>query len=429
MEKTSIKVLKSEPCKITITFEVGKEKVGEYLDRIFKEIQKEAQLPGFRVGKAPIETIEKEFSKTAGERMVSKLSTELIYDYIEKENIKTAATPMITHISYEPEKNLTFNVLVERHPEIEVKNYKKIKLTKKTKPTDEADIESRLGLLQERNASLCPDLTKTIDRESFAIIDYTLYADGNKIKNASAQNFLVDVSNQANIKGLNEALIGSKIGDKKTIEVSFPENHPNKNLAGRNGNLEAVVKDVKKKILPNLDDEFAKDLGFESLESLKTNIKSSLVFDEEQKTKENMHKQIEDFLLRNNRFEVPEKITSDYQKSLIESMKRYFLSKGANEQEWDKNKEAVEKKSLEDARDALNLFYIYDFIATAEKISVTDDDLDKTKETLKKIYDKNPADFEKKWQADISQIKYDILKEKVFKFIIDNAIIKEEAVK
>lgn len=426
MEKTSVKVLKSEPCKISLAFEIDKEKVREYLENIFGEIRQRAQIPGFRVGKAPMELIKKEFAKTANERMISKLSSEMIYDYLEKEKIKKAATPYITEISLEHDKNLTFNVVVERHPEIEVKNYKKIKITKKVKEITDADVDERLNLLRERNASLAPDPTGVVNDKSFAIIDYEIAVDGKKIENASAQNFLVDVSNPTNIKGLNEALIGAKINDNKSIEIAFPDEHPNREMAGKKGVMSFVVKDIKKKILPEIDDNFAKDIGVETLAKLKEMLKSSMVYERDKKVKEEMQKQVEESLLKSNQFDVPETITSDCQKSLLESIKNYFISNGMKEDEWQKNKETWEKKSREDAKNALRLSYIYDSIAKSEKIEVTDEDLNKTKESLKKLYEKNPTEFEKKWKENLSQVKYDILKEKVLKFIYDNAIISED---
>lgn len=422
---TKTKVISKQPCKISVAFEIDNSVLEKCTVEILSEIRKEARIPGFRVGKAPIEIVKKEFLKTARQKAINRLSSKTICDYLEKEKIKTTSAPVITDISYNENKNFIFRVDIEHHPEIKVKGYKKIKLVKKEKKITESDIEERLKILQERNATLMSDLSSdVVSKESFVVIDYDLFLNGELIPNTSVQNFLVDISNPANIKGLNEALIGAKIGDKKSVEVTFPLEHPNKILCGKKGNIEITVKEIKKKILPIINDDFAKDLGFESLAKLREAIKNSLITEAQQKVKDEFKKQIEEYLLKNNIFDVPETLTRDYQKSLVESTKNYYLSHGITDDEWNKNKHLVEEKASQEAKDAIRLFYIYDSIAVAENITVTQEEIDKAKEEVKKLYT-NPNEFEKKWNKDLPEIRYSILKEKILKFIINNANITE----
>ncbi len=425
MEKNNAKVVTKEPCKITVSFEIPSVEVDKAIEHIFDEIQKEARVPGFRAGKAPMDIIRKEFARTAEERALNRLSAEAVYGYMEEKKIRPAGTPAVTEFSREAGKNLKFTAAVECHPEFEAKNYKKIKAARKKSEVTAAETEERVKALLERNASLSPDLSGVVSKDGFAVIDYSLEADGKKLDNASAENYLVDISNPANIKGLNEALVGTKIGESKIIDVPFSQEYPAAELRGKTGRLNFTVKEVKKKNIPAADDAFAKDMGFENLEKLKETVSASMKAEREKQSLDDLRRQIDEALLKNNPFDVPQSIAADYAKSLLATMKNYFASNGLNEAEWEKRKSEFEKQAESEAKDAVRLYYLYGKIAEAEKISVSDEDMTKTREALKKIYAKDEAAFQKKWNSDAAQIKSDILREKVFKLLAGDAAVKE----
>jgi len=431
---STVQIISEEPCKITATFEITSQKVRDEIEKIFTQIQKDAQLPGFRAGKVPMEIIKKEFAKTAEERALNRLAADAIYEYAKEANIRVAAAPAVSEISFPSENNdekkgLTFKAVIECHPEIPpIKNYKKIKINRKKISVDEAEIKERINILRERNATLVPDLSLEVKAgQGFAVIDYDLYIDGELLKEASAQNYIVDVSNPANIKGLNEALAGMKVGETKEIEISFPKEYPNPKLQQKNGKLRFTLKDVKKKNIPDADDNFAKNLGFENLSALTDAIKSAIQQEKEEADRRSTREQIEETLLKHNPFEVPPSLTEDYANSLLESIKNYLTKTGAitSEEDWEKKKEEFKTRSLEDARNGLRLEYIYGKLAQMENISVTDDEINNLRESLKKNWKGTDEDFEKKWNEDADNIKHSLFREKVLKFLTDEAIIKE----
>ncbi|MDI6757885.1 MAG: trigger factor [Endomicrobiia bacterium] len=421
MEKRNAKMVSRESCKLTLSFEVAADEVDKAVERIFDEIQKDARVPGFRQGKAPMAIIKREFARTAEERAVNRLSANAIYGYLEDKKIRPVGAPSVTEFSYEPGKDMKFSAAVECHPEFSVKNYKKIKASRKKISVADAEIEERIKALTERNASLVSDLAGAVSKDGFAVIDYSLESDGKKLEKASAQNHLVDISNPANIKGLNDAIIGTKIGDSKEIEVPFSTDYPAPELRGKTGRLKFTVKEVKKKILPAADDAFAKDLGYENMDNLKEAVSAAMKAEREKQSRDDLRRQIDEVLLKNNPFDVPETIAADYAKSLLDTMKNYFSSNGLTEAEWNKRKQEFEKQAADEARESVRLFYVYDKIAETEKIAVTDEDVKKTRDALKSVYEKDVSAFEKRWRDDESRIKHDILREKVFKFLLAEA--------
>jgi len=432
-KSASVKILSEEPCKISAVFEIEPKRVEEEIEKIFSEIQKDAQLPGFRQGKVPMEIIKKEFARTAEEKALNRLAAESIYEYAQTAQIRVASAPAVRDVSFKEKdgaKGLVFTATIERHPEVPpIKNYKKIKINRKKVSVEDAEIKERIDLLRQRNSTLAPDLSLEVKAgESFAVIDYDLLIDGEILKGASAQNYLVDVSNPANIKGLNEALAGMKAGQSKEIEITFPNDYPNPNLRSKTGKLRFTLKDVKKKILPEADDNFAKDIGFETFKALEDAVKLSIQKEKEDADRDETRHQIEEALLKNNTFDVPQSIVEDYAASLLESVKNYLLRSGAipSESEWEKRKAEFQARSLEDARSGLRLEYIYGKIAEMEKIQFpTDEELKSTRETFKKNWRGAEADFDKKWEEDKENIKHSLFKEKIFKFLTDEAVIKE----
>ena len=277
----------------------------------------------------------------------------------------------------------------------------------------------------DRNAKLIVSKTGEVKKDSFVIVNYEGFCDGKPVEKIKAKEHMIDLGAENTLKGFKDGLKGAKKGEIKDIEIEYPKDYLNKELAGKKVVFKTTIEEVKEKELPELNDDFAKDMGLESLEELKKKIKESLESEETRRQNGEVEKQIIDHLLDKNKFDVPESIVLQQKKYLIKRMSDYMKSQGANEEFIAKQVESSDKKYGEEAEKNVRLSYILNGICVDEKIEVSDKEMDDEKQ---KMLDSNPTrkeDVENYFKENKANIAASLKEEKIFKFLVDNAKISE----
>ena len=263
--------------KLTIT--LPKETVGPALDKAFAKINKEVRLKGFRRGKIPQSVLEKNFRDQIQAEVGEKLVQETYFDAVEKEGLEPVVHPEIAEHRFPEDGTFVYVAMVDIKPQIDLKEYKGLEVEKPVLVVAEEEIDKEITLLQRHQAALqTAEEGHVIAMDDVAVVDFQGFHDGKAMKEVRNENYSVDIGMNRLGKDFEEKLIGMKKGDKALYEVDFPADYPNPMLAGKKVEFKVDVKDVKVRVRPELDDEFAKDIKPEltSLEALRDDIRARL---------------------------------------------------------------------------------------------------------------------------------------------------------
>lgn len=426
MENMKVNVVDTQQCSVTLNIEVPNLEVRQELEKVYLDIQKSAQVPGFRAGKAPMDMIKKNFTSTARERVVENLVNRAVFKALKDQGVEPVSYPVIDELKFDFDKPLSFKVKAERHPKVELKDYKGIKIKKEVKPVTDAKVKETLDGLRERNARLEESKSETVTEKNILLIDYDAFDNGTPVPELNAKNQLVDFSAGQLIAGFKEGLIGAKKGDVREIKVKLPGTYPKKELCDKEITFKAKINEVKEKVLPNLDDELAKDFGHASLKELEGKIRESLEHEEKHRQEQEMQKQVLDHLLDANKFQVPEALVQEELEYITQRMERYARQQGMPEAAWKKNLEQYRDKYRSEAERNVKISYILAEIAKAEKIEITEDDLKQELQKLKEMNKGREADVEKYYAENRNTIASHLKEDRIYKVLFDNAKVKEE---
>lgn len=419
------KVVEKKPCSISMEVEIEPSQTDIELKEVYSSIQKEAKIPGFRAGKVPMDLVKKNYSDVAREKLVENMIKKTVFSALEKENFAPIDMPVITNLDYDFGKVLKYSFKAECQPDVKVKDYKEIKIKKEKYKVTDANINASIDVLLDRNAQLIVSKDEQVKKDSFVIVNYEGFCDGKTVENIKAKEHMIDLSAENTLKGFKDGLVGAKKGDTKDIEIEYPKDYLNKALAGKKVVFKTTVEEVKEKKLPELNDDFAKDMGLENLDDLKKKIKESLESEEVRRQRGEVEKQIIDHLLDKNKFDVPESIVLQQKNYLIKRMSDYMKQQGANEEFIAKQVESANEKYAQEAEKNVRLSYILNSVCIEEKIEVSDNDLEEEK---KKMLDSNPTrkeDVENYFKENKANIAASLKEEKIFKFLVDNAKVTE----
>jgi trigger factor len=411
--------------KLRVEVEIQEERVAVETEKVFAEIQKHSAIKGFRPGKAPMDLVREKYTTTARQHAAEDLINDTLPEILKERDVNTIGAPVIEKFNFEFEKPFTYSAVVEFHPKVAAKNYRGLKVKKEIKKITEKDINSAVEELRKMHTKLV-EAPGPAGPGDCVIVNYTVYSADKKaeLKELNARNQLIDLSEKQMLQGLSEALAGVNKGDKKEVATKIPEQHPRKNLAGKPIVMDVEVAGIKKKMLPELNDEFAKESGAENAADLRLKIRERLVAETEKAAEEKLEEQMTDHLLESNNISVPQSLVDSQKNYLFETAVRKLIYQGLPKETLEKQKEVIEKKTAEEALRQVRIYYIFDSIAGQEKIDVTEDEFNLHREAILKINPGREQYVEQYFQEGQERLMSKMKTEKVFKFLKENAKIK-----
>jgi len=425
-DKLKFKLTEEKPCEVTFSVQIPIEIVKTKKEKVAQEFQKVARLQGFRAGKAPLDLVQKNYADKIQSEALEQLLKDSIPYILKQKSLSPISTPMVDKIELNGEETLSFDLIVERNPDFSVKNYKKIPVTKKIKKITDEDAQKELKHLQEKNSKLVPSKSEHAEKHHYAVIQHEGFFNGRPLPELKADNQLINLSAPQSIEGFAEGILGLKLGESKEITVQFPQEYPNKELAGHPVQFKLTLQDLKEKSMPALDDEFAKDFELASLEELKQKIRESLEKTLEKNNATEEEKQILDHLVKENPIPVPESMVHLQVESLLNRTKKILVQQGLAQPTEEKEKE-LKEKYRPDAERHVRISYLLSGVGKEESLNPTQEEL---AAELKKAVEANPGksdQVEHYFKEHESMILNQILEDKVIKFLIENAKIKEVA--
>lgn len=411
-----VSVTEEKAWKRILDIEVSQKKVNGEFDAMYEKYQTHSKIPGFRKGKAPMHLVKLRFKDAVEKEVLESLVPKAYEDAVKEADLSPISLPVVKDVEFQEGMPLKFKVEIDVKPEIEVKDYKGIEVVKKVREITEEDIDKTINYLREDFAELHP-----VEREAkfydHLIVDLVKNQEGkdDKLEN---QDLFLDPHNM--IKEFQEALIKAKAGDEKEIEVDYSPDFHNKKLAGKNVKYSIKVKQVKEKVLPEVNEDFAKMAGgYKDLAELRTKIKEGLAKNAERDGENHLKNEVINQVVKLNFFEVPETVLNLYLDSLIEDLKKKY-------QKVDEAKIREEYKEIGSAH--IRWDYIFHKIAEKEKIEVNKEDLEEWGRKFAQDYkmEKEKAEEFLSTPQNIKRIKENILEDKVIDFLLKNAVVREE---
>jgi len=422
---TKVKVIKEEDCLVTLSIELPKEEAAQEMESVFQQIQSRASLPGFRTGKAPIDLVRKHFADKARQQVLENLVSRASTQVIRERKLEVIDTPRVDKLDYEPGKALLFHLQIEKDPVVKAKDYKGIKVNKSSTEVTEETVTKTLEEVRERNSTLVASAAQKVEKTHFVVTDFEGRIDGKAFPGGSAKNYLLDMAQPQTIAGFSEGILGAEIGKEREVKVTFPGDYARKEWAGKEAVFQVTVKEIKEKKLPNLDDEFAKDLGLTSLDDLKQKVRENLQKEQTAKSDRSIEGQIDQALLDNHKFSVPPTLVDERTRTLthraLSNLQRQGLVAAGDKQA----EETIREKSRPQAEKDVRLSYLFKSIAAQEKLEATAADVEELKKKALQETKDNPQNVDKYFQERDLAIRASLTEGKVLEFLKKNAKVKE----
>ena len=409
--------------KMEITIEA--EKFENAIKKVYFKNAKYFNIPGFRKGKAPQNIVEKYYGKEIFyEDAFNEIAGEEYEKAIEESKVEVVGRPQIDIVTMEKGQDLVFTAIVATKPDVELGKYKGIEIEKIEYNVEESDIENNLKQMQEKNARVI-SIETPVENGNIAVIDFEGFIDGKAFEGGKGENYSLEIGSGSFIPGFEDQVIGMKIDEEKDINVKFPDEYFSKDLAGKDATFKVKVHEIKKKELPELDDEFAKDVSeFDTLKELKDSIKERLVKENEQKAKYEKEEAVMKVVTEGMKVDIPAGMVEVEVDNMVKDMEQRMSYQGLKLEQYLKmlNKtEAEFRKDYEpQAIEAIKSRLALEAIIKAEKIEATEKDLKEKLEEMAKNYGKTAEELEK--NDNIKEyIKQGIENEKAIEFLVENA--------
>ena len=414
--------------KLNVTIEA--EKFDEAIKKVYFKSAKYFNIPGFRKGKAPMNIVEKYYGKEIFyEDAFNEVVPEELEKAVEENKLEVVSRPDIEVTQIGKGQDLIFTAVFQTKPEAELGKYKGVEIKKiEYKVTDE-DVEHELGHMQEHNSRLISIEDRPVEKGDIANINFEGFVDGVAFEGGKAENHDLEIGSNTFIPGFEDQIIGMKIEEEKDINVKFPDEYFSKELAGKDATFKVKVNEIKKKELPALDDEFAKDVSeFDTLKELKESIKEKQQKQNDERAKYETQDAVIKAVCENVKVDIPSGMIETETENMLKDMEQRLAYQGLKLDQYlqmmGKTKEEMQKEYEPQAIEAIKSRLAIEAVIKAEKIEVADVDIDeKIKEMAKNYGRENDEEFLKNENVR-NYIKQGLESEKAIEFLVENAKIK-----
>lgn len=427
----NVKVDKQENSKVVLEFTMDKETFEKELDKAFHKNAKYFKVPGFRNGKVPRNVVEKVYGEGVLYETVIEDNVDDEYrKAVEDNKLEVVSKPELDVKQIGKGKDLIYTVTLFVKPEATVKKYKGLEVKKIDSKVSKKDVDAAIESDRQKNARVISVDDRDLQKDDISTIDFEGFVDGVAFEGGKAENFELTIGSGQFIPGFEDQLIGMKIGEEKEINVTFPKEYHAENLAGKPAMFKVKLISIKSKILPELDDEFAKDVSeFEILADYRKDVEKKVKKQKEESAKNQKEIAVIDKLVENTEVVIPESMIDDEVESMSNQfasnlayqgldLKTYCMYMNTTEEEFKKNLRPEAEKNVK-------LKLALDAIEKLEEIKVEAKEIDEKIDELKKQYgSENTNDDLNKNENVRHYMEEKIKQDKLMKIIVDSAIEK-----
>ena len=426
-------------CKVEKTKNANEEKLeltvkanrfDEAMKKVYFKTAKYFNIPGFRKGKAPMNIVEKYYGKEIFyEDTFNELVPEVLEDALKENKIEAVSRPDIDVKQIGKGQDLIFTAVFQTKPEAELGKYKGIEIKKIEYTVKDKDVNHELEHMQEHNSRLISIEDGPVEKGDIATIDFEGFVDGVAFEGGKAENYDLEIGSNSFIPGFEDQVIGTKIDEEKDINVKFPEEYFSKELAGKDATFKVKVHAIKKKELPKLDDEFAKEASeFDTLKELKASIKERLEKENEEKQKYETEEAVVKAVTENIKVEVPSGMIETEVENMIKDIETRLSYQGIKFDQYlqmlGKTMEEMKKEYEPQAEEAVKTRLMLEAVIKAEKIEANIEEIDEKIKEMAKNYGKENDEAFLQNENVRNYIEEGIKSEKAVDFLVKNAKMK-----
>lgn len=426
----SIKIEKTEKNnELKLEFTIESKKFDEGMKKVYAKSARYFNIPGFRKGKAPMAMVEKQYGP---EIFYEDTFNEIVPEEYERElkenNIDAVSRPEIEIKQIGKGKDLIFTAIVQTKPDVKLGKYKGIQLKKIEYNVTDEDIEHELGHMADRNSRLVTVEDRAVENGDITVIDFEGFVDGKAFEGGKAENHELTIGSNTFIPGFEDQIIGMKTGEEKDINVKFPEEYFSEELKGKDATFKVKLHEIKKKELPELNDDFAKDTSeFDTLDELKKSIKEKLEEENSNKVKYETEDAAVKAVVDSAEVEIPSGMIDTEIDNMVRDIETRLSYQGMKLEQYlsmmGKSMEDFRKEYEEQAKTSVKTRLVLEAIVKAENIEASEEDINKKLKEMAAMYGKKEDELVLNEQF-MNYIKDSLKNEAVVKYIIDNAKIK-----
>lgn len=427
----SVKIDKQENSKVVLEFTMSKEDFNKNLDKAFTKNAKYFKVPGFRNGKVPRAIVEKTYgAEILYDAVIEDNVDEAYRKAVEENKLEVVSKPELDIKQIGKDKDLIYTVTVYVKPEVNVKEYKGLKIEKFDTKVTKDDIEHELGHIREKNARTITVENRALKENDISTIDFEGFVDGVAFEGGKGENFELTIGSGQFIPGFEEQLVGMEIGQEREINVKFPEEYHAENLCGKDAMFKVKLISIKEKELPTLDDEFAKDVSeFDTLEEYKKDIENKLKEQKENQAKADKETKAIEKLVENTETNIPDAMIDSQVEEMLEQFNANLSYQGLDIKTYcqymgttvEGFKETLKPQAINDVKLKLAL----EFISKKENVTVDDKQIDEKIEELSNQYGNENADSLKKNENVRNYMKEKLLQENTLNIVLDSVEFKK----
>jgi trigger factor len=429
--KITMKVSVEQIGEITsrVKVELPEEAVSRQLKKAYNRLNRSAKVRGFRPGKVPLTILKRHYGDQVNHEVGLELVNDSLMEAVEQTGMEVVSQSDLDREPLQEGEPFRYSFVVEVIPQVHAQDYKNIPAKRAPVDVSDEEVAAELDLRRQENFHLRSlEVPRPIRQGDHAVLDFKTFVDGKPISDGEARGFHLEVgSNRFNPEFENE-LLGASKGEEREILVSFPVDYGNKNLAGKKAAFQVAVKDIKEKVLPELNDEFAKNLGkFESLEDLRSAIRQELESSKRKRIDDEVWVQICDELLKRNPFQVPKGMVEQELQRMLDTVRFRLSSQNITLEQAGMDENTFKERNRQMAEKRVRTSILLERISHQEELKISDEELE---QGLHSAAEKMNQPFEKVRDFYLrnnmmDSYRHQLLEEKVINFLENQADISE----
>ena len=428
----TVENLEKSMAKITIT--VDADAFEEAMVKSYNKNKKNISIQGFRKGKAPRKMVEKLYGPEVFYEDAANFAIPDAYEEAAKESgLEIVSRPEIDVVEIEKGKDFVFTATVAVKPEVTLGDYKGIEVEKKTVKVMAADVNAEIDKVREQNSRMITVENRGIKKDDTAVIDFEGFVDGEPFQGVKGEDYSLVIGSHTFIDTFEDQLVGKKAGEEVDVNVTFPEEYHEASLKGKPALFKVTVKEIKKKELPKLDDEFASEVSeFETLKEYKASVKKNLTERRKEEAKREKENEVVEKVVENITVELPEPMVDEQTQQMIQEFAGRLSSQGLSFDQYMQmtgmTVDALMGQMKPEAEKRIRTRLALEAIVDAEKIKATAKDIDKEIENMANMYQMEVDKIKEMiGDAEKEQIGKDLAVQKAVDFVVKNAVEVEPA--
>ena len=426
----SVKVEKTDKTnEAKLEFTVEAAKFEEAIQTVYKKSAKYFKIPGFRNGKAPFKMVEKMYGiQIFYEDAFNEVASGVYEEGIKESGLEVVSKPEIDIVQMEAGKDLIFTAVVQTKPEVTLGKYKGIEIKKHEYTVSDEEVEHELGHMAEKNARIVTVEDRAVENNDITVIDFEGFVDGKAFEGGKAENYELTIGSNSFIPGFEDQIIGMKLEEERDIKVKFPEEYFSKELAGKDATFKIKLHEIKKKEMPEINDDLAKDVSeFDTIDELKASIRESIEKQNETKAKYETEDEAIEAVCNNAKVEIPSGMIELETENMEKDMESRLGYQGMNLDNYlqmiGKTRQEFRDEYKPQAEKQVKSRLVLEAVANDAKIEVTEEEISSKIAEMAKMYGQKEEDVKKNEQL-INYVKENLKTEKTIEYIVSNTKIK-----